>query len=136
MMSVWTWILVERERSWSLSLQTSSRQCHVNPVLVYIHKPPDPVVDIYEGHTYDLKTVVDIQTRTDVVPVDYLNFSQTFHLMKYLFQFITGINSRWDCVMWRIVALLAWIGILTRLSIYRVPIDPVRWSCEGFGYLL
>ena len=38
-------------------------------------------------------------------------------------------------VMWYIIDLLVWIGIWTKLIIYKVPPDPVRWSCRGFGYL-
>ena len=71
----------------------------------------------------------------NVVPVDYGTFSQTFHLTMGFFQFITGINSKWDYVIGHSVALLVWIGLWTKLRIYRVPPDPVRWFCRGFGFL-
>ena len=45
------------------------------PVLVPPCKPPDPVKDIYDGQTYDLKTRVDIWTSMDVVPVEYGTFA-------------------------------------------------------------
>ena len=35
----------------------------------------------------------------------------------------------------RSVAMMIWIGIWDKLIIYRVPTDPVRWSCRGFGIL-
>ena len=37
--------------------------------------------------------------------------------------------------MWRIIALLVWIGIWTKLSILKMPPEPVRCSCQGFGSL-
>ena len=132
MMSVWTWISLERESCWRLITRTSSIQCHNNPVLVTPRKPPDPVKDIYDGQAYDLKTRVDIWTSMDIFPVEYGTFPQTFHLTIWFFQFITRINFKWDYVIGRSVALLVWIGIWTKLIIYRVPPDPVRWSCRGF----
>ena len=108
------------------STRTSSSQCCNNPVLVPTCKPPDPVKDIFDGQTYDLKTRVDIWTRMDVVTVEYKTFAQSFHLKMKFFQFITGINLKWDYVMWCIIALLVWIGLWTKLRIYRVPPDPVR----------
>ena len=50
-------------------------------------------------------------------------FYQTFHLKMWFFEFITGVNFRWDYVLWHIVALMSWIGICTKLKIYRVPPD-------------
>ena len=66
-------------------MRTSSRQCHNNPVLVPSLKPPDPVEDIYDGHTYYIETRVDIWTRIDFVTVDYGTFAQTFQLTMWLF---------------------------------------------------
>ena len=91
--------------------------------------------DIYDGQTYDLKTRVDIWTRIDVVPVEYGTFSQTFHLTIWFFQFITGITFKWYYVIGRGVALMVWISLWIKLRIYRVPPDPFRWSCRGFGFL-
>ena len=85
MMSMWPWILLEREIFWRWSLITSSSHCHNNPVLVPPCNPPDPVKDIYDGQTYDLKTRVDIWTRMYVVPVEYGTFSQKFHLAMCFF---------------------------------------------------
>ena len=72
---------------------TSSSQCHNNPVMVPPRKPPDPVKDLYDGQTYDLKTRVDIRKRMDVVPVEYRTFTQTLQLKMWFFQFVTGIPS-------------------------------------------
>ena len=94
--------------------------------MVTPHKPPDPVKDLYYGQTYDLKTRVDIWTRMDVVPVDYVKFDQKFHLKMWLFQFITGIVPKWDCLIWRSIYLLVWIVIWTKLRTYRVPPDTDR----------
>ena len=90
---------------------------------------------LYDGQIYDLKTRVDIWTRMDVVPVEYGTFAQTFHLTMWFFQFITEITFKWDYVIRRSVSLLIWIGLWTKLRIYRVPPYPVRWSCIGFGFL-
>ena len=111
MMSMWPWILLQRESYCSWSLRKSSSQCHNNPVLIPPRKPPNHVKDLYDGHTYDLKTRVDIWTRMEVVPVEYVTFAQTFHLKMWFFQFITGIISKWDYVIGRSVALLVWIGL-------------------------
>ena len=134
-MSMWPWILLERKSCWIWNLMTSSSQCHNNPVLVPPRKPPDPVKDLYDGQIYDLKTRVNICTRMDVVPIEYWTFSQMFHLKMWLFQFITGITFKWDYLIGQSVALLICIGLWTKLRIYRVPPDPVRWSCRGFGFL-
>ena len=116
-------------------MRKSSSQCPNNPVMVPPRKPPNPVKDIYDGQTYELKTTVEIWMRMDVVPVEYGTFAQTFHLMMWFFQFITGITFKWYYVIWCSISLLVWIGIRTKLIIYRVPLDPVRWSCQGFGFL-
>ena len=107
----------------------SSSQCHSNLVLVPSCKPPDPVKDIYDGQTYDLKTRVDIWTRMDVVPVEYGTFAQTFHFTMWFSQFLTGIIFKWNYVLWRIIALLVWIDLWTKLRIFKVLPDPFRWSC-------
>ena len=135
MMLMWPWISFERESCWGWILRKSSRQCHNNPVLVPPRKPPDHMKDLYNVQTYDLKTRVDIWMSVDVVPVEYGTFTQTFHLTMWFFQFITGITFKRDYVIGRRVALLLWIGILTKLRIYRVTPDPVRWYCRGFGFL-
>ena len=135
MMSMWPWISLARESCWIWILRTSYIQCHNNPVLFPSRKPPDPVKDIYDGQTYDLKTRVNIWTRMDVVPVDYGKFAQTFHLTMWFFQFITGITFKWGYVIRCSVALLVWIGLWTKLRVYRVLTDTVRWSCRGFGFL-
>ena len=51
MMSLWPWILLESNISWSSILRISSRQCHINPVFVPPRKPPYQVMDIYDYHT-------------------------------------------------------------------------------------
>ena len=91
--------------------------------------------DFYYSQDYDLKTMVDIWTRMDVVPVEYEKFAQTFHLTVWLFLFVTRISFQWDDVMWRIIVLMVCIGVGTKLIIYRIPPDPFRWSCRGFGFL-
>ena len=42
---------------------------------------------------------------------------------------------QWDYLIGQSVALLVWIGLWTKLRIYRVPTDLVRWSCRGFGFI-
>ena len=135
MMSVGPWISLERESSFRWSLSTISSQCHNNPVLVPLCKPPDPVKGFYDGQTYDLKTRVDIWTGMDVISMEYRKFDLTFHLMVWLFKFINGITFKWNYVMWRIIALLVWIGLWNKYRIFRVLIDPVRWYCQFFEYL-
>ena len=135
MMSMWTLISLESESCRRWSLRTSSRHCHNNPVLVPPCKAPDYVKNIYDGQTYDMKTRVDIWTKIYIVPVEYGTFNHTFHLMMWLFQYITGINFKWDYLIRCSVALLVWIDLWTKLRIYRVPPDSVRWSCRGFAFL-
>ena len=132
---MWPWISLERESCWRWNPMTNSSQFHSNPVLVHPCNPPNHVKDLYDGQIYDLKTRVDIWTRMDVVPVEYGTFAQTFHLTMWFSQFITGITFKWDYVIGQSVAMLIWIGLWTKLIIYRVPPDPVRWSCRGFGFL-
>ena len=103
--------------------------------MVPISKPPDPVKDLYGGQTYDLETRVYIWTRMDVFPVDYGTFDRKFHLTMWFFYFINGITFKWDHLIWHSIALLVWIGLWTKLRIYRVPPDPVRWYCRGFGFI-
>ena len=79
-MSMWPWILLDRESCWRWIMRKSSSQCPNNPVMVPPRKPPNPVKDIYDGQTYELKTRVYIWTRMDIVPVNYVTFAQTFHL--------------------------------------------------------
>ena len=116
-------------------MRTSSSQCHNNPVLVSPRKPPNHVKDIYDGQTYDLKTRVDIWTRMHIVPVEHGTFAQTVQLKMCFFRFLTGITFKLDFVIVHSVALLVWIGLWTKLIIYRVPPDPFIWSCRGFGSL-
>ena len=73
-------------------------------------------------------------TRMDVVPVEYGKFSQTCHLTMWLFQFINGITFKWKYVIWRSIDMLVWIGIWTKLIIYIVPLDTVRWSCRVLDF--
>ena len=63
------------------------------------------------------------------------NIRSEISLYDVVFQFITGITFKWYYVIGRSVALLVWIGLWTKLRIYRVPLDPVRWFCRGFGFL-
>ena len=135
MIPMWPCILIDRKICWVWILRTSSSQCHNTQVLFPPRKLPDHVKDLYDGHTYHLKTRVDIWMRMDVVPLEYGTFAHTFHLKIWFFQFMTGITFKWYYVMCRILALFVWIGILNKMRIYRVPPDPVRWSCRGFGFL-
>ena len=48
---------------------------------------------------------------------------------------IIKLTFKWDYVIGRSVAMLIWIGLWTKLRIYRVPPDPIRWSCRDFGFL-
>ena len=106
MISVWPFLLLERESSWSWSLRKIHSQCHNNPVLVPLRKPPHPVKDLYDGHTYDLKIRVGTWTRMDMVPVEYGTFSWLFHFMMWFFKFITGITFKWDYLLCQIISLL------------------------------
>ena len=128
-MPVCPWISLESGGSFIWFMITNSSQCHSNPVLVTPSKPPDTVKDILYGQTYDLKIRVVIWMRMDVVPLEYGTFIQKFHLIIWSFWFITGITSKWDYVLWCIIVLLVWIDIWTKLRIYKVPPDPVKWSC-------
>ena len=112
MMSMWPCIFTERESYFIWSLKTSSSQCHNNPFLVPPRKTPDTVKDIYDGHTSELKTRVDIWTSMDMVPVEYGTFAQTFNLKMWFLKFITGINFKW--IMCCGVLLIFWYGLVFR----------------------
>ena len=56
--------------------RTRSIQCHNTLVFISTFKPPNTVMNIYEGHIYDLKTRVDIWKSMDVVPVEYVTLAQ------------------------------------------------------------
>ena len=116
-------------------MRTSSSQCNNNPALVPPRKPPDHGKDLYDRQTCDLKTRVDIWTRIVVVPVEHVKFDQTFHLTMWFFQFTTGIDFKWYYVIGRSAALPVWIGLWTKLRIYRFLPDQVRWYCRSFGFL-
>ena len=88
------WISPERGGSCIWNLSKVSRYIHSNPVLFPPIKPPDPVKDIYDGHTYDLKTRLDKFMRVDVAPMQYVKMVQTFHLKMWFFWFITGITFK------------------------------------------
>ena len=62
----------------------------------------------------------------EVVPVEYGTFTQRFHLMMWLFQFITGIYFKWDYEISQSVALLVWIGIWINGPILDRKIGPLR----------
>ena len=51
-------------------MRTSYNQCHSNLIVVSYHQPLDPIMDIYDRHTFDLKPRVDVCTRMDFVPVE------------------------------------------------------------------
>ena len=110
MFSVWLYILLDRESSCSCILRKRSRQFHNDPVLVPTCKLSDTVMDPYCGHNCGMKTRVVIRKRMDVVKAKYGLFPCKFHLMMWLFQFITVIILMWDYVMWCMVALLVCIG--------------------------
>ena len=90
-------------------MSKSSRHCHGNPILVPPYKPPYPVLYIYEGQTFDLKTRVDKWMGADVVSLKYGTLAHMSHLMKYFLRFDTGIAYRCDGAMWCIVDIFVWI---------------------------
>ena len=134
-MSVCPWISLDRESSWSWFLRKNSNQFYIKPVLVYPNKAPDSLMDLQDIHTYDYKKRVGIWKRMNVVPVEYEDFDQTVHLTMWFFQFITGINFKWDYFLRQFIALLVQIGLCTKLRIYRVPTDKFKWYCCGYEYL-
>ena len=48
-----------------------SSKFHNNPILVPLHKPPYPVMDLYDSQNVDLKIRVDIWMNMNVIPVEY-----------------------------------------------------------------
>ena len=134
-MLVWPWLFLDGVSSCIWITRTSSSQFHYNLVLDLPRKPYDPVMDIYDSQTCGLKTRVEILMTIHVVQLEYGIFAQKFHLKMWFFQLINGITLVWDYVMWHIVDLLVYIRLWTKLSIYRVPPDPVKCSFQGFSYL-
>ena len=92
-------------------------------------------MNIYYSQTCGMIKRLDIWKSMDVVPVEYGIIYHTFNLAMCLFNFINGINFRWDYFLWRVVDTMVWVGILNTLRIYRVPPDPVKWSCRDSIYL-
>ena len=132
---VWSCPPPESEIYWSWTMRTSSIKNNSKQILVLPRKPPGTFMYFDNGQTYGLKIRVNIWTRIDMVPVEYWIFSRNLHLVMWLFQFINVVTFRWDYVMWMIVSLLVWNEIWTKLRIYRVPPDPVKWNCQVFGLL-
>ena len=99
---MWPWISLERDSFWRWILRTSSRQFHNNPVLDPPRKPPDHVKDIYDGHTYDLKTRVDIWKRMDVLR----------HLTWRCGSFSLLLVLTSSGIMWFGVVLSCWYGLV------------------------
>ena len=134
-MSMWTWISIERESCWRWRLRISSSQCHNNQVFVPPRKPPKSVKDLYDSHTYDLKTRVDIWTRMDIMSLQYEILGQTFHLTMWFFQFIHGITFKWDYVIWFSIVLLVWIGLWKKIDNLLSSSRPSQMVLSKFGYL-
>ena len=70
-------------------------------------------MDLYGGHTFDLRTRVDTWTSMDVVSVEYGTHAHILHLTKCFFQFDKGIKFRWYDIMWWVVDIFSWIGLFT-----------------------
>ena len=45
--------------------------------------------DLYDGHNFDLKKNVDTWLKINMVPVEYRTLVQIFHLIVWLFQYVT-----------------------------------------------
>ena len=63
------------------------------------------------------------------------NICSDISLDNVVLSFYYWVTFKWDYLMWFIIALLVCIGLWTKLRIYRVPPDPFRWYCQGFGYI-
>ena len=50
-------------------------------------------------------------------------------------RFITWITFKWEYFICRIATLMVWIVICTKLRVYKLPLEPVKFSCQGFGVL-
>ena len=75
-------------------------------------------MNIYDVHNYDLKNGVYMDEDGCGSSVSW-NIYQMFHLMIWFFQFINEITFRWDYLLWKIVFMLYWIDIWTKLRNYR-----------------
>ena len=89
MLSVCTWMSLYMDSCWIWILRKIPIQSHSILVLVPPIKPPDTVMDHYDGQTYDLKIRMDIWRSMDMVPVEYGIFPQKSHLKMWFFKFIT-----------------------------------------------
>ena len=111
MFLVYPCLLLDNEIYWSLILSTSYIQSYSNPILLASCKPPDHVMDNYDGQNFSLKLRFHVWTGLDVVMVACVIYPRTLHMSIWLFQFITGVTFRWDYVMCWIVDMLVWIVI-------------------------
>ena len=110
MMLVWPWIFLDSESSWGWISRKRSSHYHNNLVLFLPSKPPDIVKDLYDGQTYDPKTRVDIWTSMEVVPLEYGNFDQNFHVTMYSLGLLMGLPS--NGIIWFVRLLLCWCGLV------------------------
>ena len=72
------------------------------------------------GHTFDLKTRVDIWKRIDVVTVGYGTLADIPHFVTWFFWPFTVITLMRDGVQWWNVVLFL------ILFLYMLPIDPFK----------
>ena len=64
------WLSLERGVYWGYIMRAISIQCLSNLIFVPSHKSLDPMMNIYDGHNYDLKTRVDLWMSKGVVPLE------------------------------------------------------------------
>ena len=93
-------------------MRTISSQCHSNLILVPPHEPPNFVMGIYHGKTFDLKARVYLWTRMYVTHVEYGKIAHMFYSMMWFLQSVTENIFRFNGVIWCIIALFLRIGIL------------------------
>ena len=98
-----------------------SIQCHSNAIFFLPCKIFNPVVDIYGGQIYQLKTRLDIWMSMNAFPVEYETLDHMLYLMIWLFHFIDGITFRQDIVLCWIFVLLVWIVLRDQPRLYKSP---------------
>ena len=53
------------------------------------------MMDLYDDQTFFLKIIVHIQSRMNVVPVEYVTLDQMFDLIMWFSCSVTDITFRW-----------------------------------------
>ena len=132
---VWPCISIERKSYLSCSLRTSSVHFHGKPDFFHSCKTTNTLMDMYMTVRLMVLKKGGYTDKDGCGSVGVWNIYHNIWFTMWFCQFINCIAFRWYYVLWCIVSILMWIGILEKLKMYRVPPYPIKWYCQGFVYI-